>query len=120
MVPKEAVLVKAFKVQRGGETYFRVDLPKDRFPDGKRRSVVAKTRHEALEKADEKLQSSEHRVDPDAGAQTLETFLRVSWTSTRQKAAFLLRPGRTIAITLIVISFLQLDRCVWIAWSRAS
>ena len=76
MVPKEAVLVKAFKVQRGGETYFRVDLPKDRFPDGKRRSVVAKTRHEALEKADEKLQSSEHRVDPDAGAQTLETFLR--------------------------------------------
>ena len=43
--------MKAFKVRRNGEHYFRVELPRDFSPDGKRKSVVASTRHEALEKA---------------------------------------------------------------------
>jgi len=48
--------MKAFKVRRNDQDYFRVELPMNLFPDGKRRSVMAKTRREALDKAHELLE----------------------------------------------------------------
>ena len=44
--------MKAFKVNRNQQDYYRVDLPPRLFLDGKRRSVMAKTRREAIEKAE--------------------------------------------------------------------
>ena len=37
--------MKAFKVKRGGETYYRAELPQRLCNDGKRHSVMGKTRH---------------------------------------------------------------------------
>ena len=47
--------MKAFKAKRGSETYYRIDLPQRLCPDRKRRSVMCKTRSEAVEKAEEEL-----------------------------------------------------------------
>ena len=44
--------MKAFKSRRNDHVYFRVDLPKHLFPDGKRRSAMGKTRREALDRAE--------------------------------------------------------------------
>ncbi len=49
--------MKAFRVHRNNEEYFRVDLPKHLFPDGKCRSTMGKTRREALERADQIVQN---------------------------------------------------------------
>ena len=42
--------MKGFEVNRNEQDYYRVDLPPRLFLDGKRRSVMAKTGREALEK----------------------------------------------------------------------
>ena len=68
--------MKAFRVRRGQEVYFRVDLPKRLFADGKRRSVVGKTKQEALNKAEDQMQGIKELVIPDAGAKTVESFLQ--------------------------------------------
>jgi integrase len=68
--------MKAFKVRRQDRDYFRVDLPKDLFPDGKRRSVMAKTRREALEKAQELLQKRRKGLKTDEAKASLADFLQ--------------------------------------------
>lgn len=63
--------MKAFKVRRNGEHYFRVELPRDFSPDGKRKSVVASTRHEALEKAQELLDQKKKGLKIDESRSSL-------------------------------------------------
>jgi len=67
--------MKAFKVKRGRETYFRVELPQQLCPDGHRRSVMGKTKTEALEKAKEEMERWERGLDRDAGSKSLANFL---------------------------------------------
>jgi hypothetical protein len=67
--------MKAFKVRRNGEEYFRVELPRDFSPDGKRRSVVARTRREALEKAQELLDSQKKGLKIEESRSSLAEFL---------------------------------------------
>jgi integrase len=67
--------MKAFKVKRGKETYYRVELPQNLCPDGKRHSVMGKSRSEALEKANEEMARWERGLDRDAGKKTLAEFL---------------------------------------------
>ena len=67
--------MKAFKVKRGGETYYRAELPQRLCPDGKRHSVMGKTRNEALTKAEEELARWERSLDRYAGDKTLAQFL---------------------------------------------
>ena len=68
--------MKAFKVKRGKETYYRVELPQNLCPDGKRHSVMGKSRGEALEKANEEMARWERGLDRDAGKKTLAEFLK--------------------------------------------
>ncbi len=68
--------MKAFKVRRNGDHYFRVELPRDFSPDGKRKSVVASTRHEALEKAQELLDHKKKGLKIDESRSALSEFLR--------------------------------------------
>jgi hypothetical protein len=42
--------MKAFKVKRGDEIYYRVELPQRLCADGKRHSVMGKTRAETIER----------------------------------------------------------------------
>ncbi len=67
--------MKAFKVKRGRESYYRVDLPQNLCPTGTRRSVMAKTRSEALGKAREEFERWERGLDQDAGEKTTEQFM---------------------------------------------
>src|SRR6516164_8064123 len=67
--------MKAFKVKRRGETYYRVDLPLQLSADGKRRSVMGKTRTEAVEKAQAELERHARGLDRNAGDQSLAEFL---------------------------------------------
>ena len=68
--------MKAFKVRRNDQDYFRVELPMNLFPDGKRRSVMAKTRREALEKADELLQQRKKGLKTEEAKASLADFLQ--------------------------------------------
>jgi integrase len=68
--------VKAFKVRRNNEDYFRVDLPKDMFTDGKRHSVMASTRREALEKAQELIDQRKKGLDSEGAKDVLSDFLK--------------------------------------------
>jgi integrase len=67
--------MKAFKVKRGFETYYRVELPQRLCPNGKRHSVMGKTRAEALEKAGQELSRWERGLDRNAKSRTLAQFL---------------------------------------------
>jgi integrase len=68
--------MKAFKIRRNDQDYFRVDLPKGLFPDGKRRSVMARTRREALEKAQEILQKRKKGLKTDEAKSSVANFLK--------------------------------------------
>ena len=68
--------MKAFKVRRNGEPYFRVELPRNFSPDGKRKSVVASSRHEALEKAQQLLDQKKKGLKIDESRSALAEFLR--------------------------------------------
>lgn len=67
--------MKAFKVKRGQAQYFRVDLPKDLFSDGKRRSVMGKTRTVALAKAEEQIEKARQGLKRESGKMTVEQYL---------------------------------------------
>jgi len=67
--------MKAFKVHRNNEEYFRVDLPKHLFPDGKRRSAMGKTRREALERADQIVQKRKKGLRTEEAKASLANFL---------------------------------------------
>jgi integrase len=69
----ERWLVKAFKVRRNGQDYFRVDLPK--FTDGKRHSVMASTRREALDKAQKSIAERKQGLDAAGAKLSLSDFL---------------------------------------------
>jgi Phage integrase, N-terminal SAM-like domain len=68
--------MRAFKVRRNQQDYFRVDLPTDMFPDGKRRSVMAKTRREAVEKATQLLQQRKKGLNTEEAKASLADFLQ--------------------------------------------
>src|SRR6185437_4581723 len=68
--------MKVFKVRRNGEDYFRVELPRDFTPSGKRRSVVARSRREALEKAQQLLDQQKKGLKIDESRSSLSEFLR--------------------------------------------
>src|SRR5690349_18586390 len=68
--------MKAFKVRRNDQDYFRVELPMNLFPDGKRRSVMAKTRREALDKAQELLQQRKKGLKTEEAKAPLAEFLQ--------------------------------------------
>src|SRR5438552_3967004 len=67
--------MKAFKVQRNTDTYFRVDLPSRLFPDGKRRSAMGKTRREALDRADQIVQRCKKGLRTEDAKTSLANFL---------------------------------------------
>ena len=67
--------MKAFKVHRNNEEYFRVDLPKHLFPDGKRRSAMGKTRREALDRADQIVQKRKKGLRTEEAKASLANFL---------------------------------------------
>jgi hypothetical protein len=58
--------MRAFKVTRSGELYYRVDLPRNLFADGKRHSVIASPRHEAIDKAQEVIARRRKGLDSSA------------------------------------------------------
>jgi integrase len=68
--------MKAFKVRRNDQDYFRVELPMNLFPDGKRRSVMAKTRREALDKAQELLEQRKKGLKTEEAKASLADFLQ--------------------------------------------
>lgn len=65
----------AFKVKRNGEQYYRVDLPKNLFTDGKRHSVLASTRREAIDKAQDTIARRRKGLDTKAAQTPLTDFL---------------------------------------------
>jgi integrase len=67
--------VRAFKVKRNDEDYFRVDLPKEFFTDGKRHSVVARTRREALDRARDVIDQRKKGLDSEGAKALLSAFL---------------------------------------------
>jgi integrase len=67
--------MKAFKVRRGTETYYRVDLPQRLCPDGKRHSVMGRTKSEAVAKAEEEEARWERGLDRNAGEKSVAEFL---------------------------------------------
>jgi integrase len=67
--------MRAFKVRRNNEDYFRVDLPKDLFTDGKRHSVMASTRRDAIEKAQDLIDQRKKGLDAEGAKVLLSDFL---------------------------------------------
>ena len=67
--------MKAFKSRRNDHVYFRVDLPKDLFPDGKRRSTMGKTRREALDRAEQLVQQRRKGLHTNEAKSSLADFL---------------------------------------------
>lgn len=68
--------MRAFKVCRNGHNYFRVELPKDVFADGKRRAVMAKTRREAVDKAQKLVQERKKGLKTEEAKASLSEFLQ--------------------------------------------
>ena len=68
--------MKAFKTRRNKQDYFRVDLPKALFTDGKRHSVMAATRREALKKAQDLIDQRKKGLDAESAKVTLSDFLK--------------------------------------------
>ncbi len=67
--------MKAFKVRRGKETYYRVELPQQLCANGKRRSVMGRSKDEAIAKARQEQERWELGLDRNAGDKTVATFL---------------------------------------------
>jgi integrase len=67
--------MKAFKVHRNDDVYFRVDLPKHLFPDGKRRSAMGRTRREALDRAEKLVDQRRKGLHTDEAKSSLADFL---------------------------------------------
>ena len=67
--------MKAFKVRRGAEMYYRVELPQRLCADSKRHSVMGKTRSDALAKAEQEVARWERGLDRDGGEKTVSEFL---------------------------------------------
>lgn len=67
--------MRAFKVRRRDETYYRVDLPQQLSCDGKRRSVMGKTRAAALEKAQTEVERHARGLERDARDKSVGDFL---------------------------------------------
>jgi integrase len=67
--------MKAFKVHRNGEVYFRVDLPRRLFSDGRRRSAMGKTRSEALDRAEELVRQRKKGLRTEEARASLAQFL---------------------------------------------
>lgn len=67
--------MKAFKVNRNQQDYYRVDLAPRLFLDGKRRSVMAKTRREAIEKAEALIAKRKKGLNTDRAKATVAEFL---------------------------------------------
>src|SRR6185437_10660709 len=91
--------MKVFKVRRNGEDYFRVELLRDFTPSGKRRSVVARSRREALEKAQQLLDQQKKGLKIDESRSSLSEFLREFLEFTRAKAALHFGLGKIIGAT---------------------
>ena len=68
--------MRAFKVRRNGEQYYRVDLPRNLFTDGKRHSVMAVTRKEAIDKAQDTIARRRKGLDCSAAQTPLTDFLK--------------------------------------------
>src|SRR5947208_1824608 len=68
--------MRAFKVRRNGEQYYRVDLPRNLFTDGKRHSVMAVTRKEAIDKAQDTIARRRKGLDYSAAQTPLSDFLK--------------------------------------------
>jgi integrase len=68
--------MRAFKVKRNGEQYYRVDLAANLFADGKRHSVMAVTRKEAIDKAQDTIARRRKGLDSSAARTPLTDFLR--------------------------------------------
>jgi hypothetical protein len=68
--------MKAFKVRRNYQDYFRVELPMNLFSNGKRRSVMAKTRREALDKGHELLEQRKKGLKTEEAKASLSDFLK--------------------------------------------
>lgn len=66
--------MKAFRVKRGIEIYYRVELPQRLSADGKRHSVMGKTRSEALNKAEQEVARWEKGLNCEAGKKTVGEF----------------------------------------------
>jgi len=67
--------MRAFKVRRNDDVYFRVDLPKHLFPDGKRRSAMGRTKHEAIERAEKLVEQRRKGLHTDEAKSSLADFL---------------------------------------------
>lgn len=67
--------MRAFKVRRHDDVYFRVDLPKHLFPDGKRRSAMGRTKHEAIERAEKLVEQRRKGLHTDEAKSSLADFL---------------------------------------------
>ncbi|MBS1858467.1 MAG: hypothetical protein JST11_24065 [Acidobacteria bacterium] len=67
--------MKAFKVNRNQQDYYRVDLSPRLFLDGKRRSVMATPRREALEKAEALIAKRKSGLNLDRAKATVAEFL---------------------------------------------
>jgi len=67
--------MRAFKVRRNQHDYFRVDLLKDLRPSGRRRSVMARTRREALQKVQQILEEHKRGLNSDGARSPLGDFL---------------------------------------------
>jgi integrase len=72
---QETNSMKAFKVKRNQQDYYRVDLAPRLFLDGKRRSVMAKTRREAIEKAEALIAKRKKGLNTDRAKATVGEFL---------------------------------------------
>ena len=67
--------MKAFKIKRGTESYYRVELPQRLCPHGKRHSVMGKTKTDVMAKAEQEVARWERGLDRNAGEKTLAAFL---------------------------------------------
>jgi hypothetical protein len=91
--------VRAFKVRRHGEDYFRVDLLKGLFPDGKRHSVMASTRRQALDKAQKSIEERKQGLDAEGAKLPLTGFLTRFLDFYKTEGGVALRTWQDIAIT---------------------
>lgn len=91
--------MKAFKIKRGSESYYRVELLQQLCTDGKRRSVSARTRQEALDRARQELELFERGLDRNAGEKAVAEFLNEFLAFTRKTAASRLPRVRIIGTT---------------------
>ncbi len=68
--------MRVFKVRRNSEDYFWVDLPRNLFTDGKRHSVMASTRRDAVGKAQDPIDQRKKGLDAEGAKVALSAFLK--------------------------------------------